>query len=608
MRFYPRFLPAALCCLFCITTLTASPEYVLPSGPDFTADPYANETETERDARMEWWREARFGLFIHWGLYAVPAGTYNGEKIPSIGEWIMLKGEIPVEEYKAYADAFNPTEYDPEYWAELAKNAGMRYMVITSKHHDGFSLFPSEVTDWDIEDASPYGKDLIGPLADAARAEGLKFGLYYSQCQDWVHPGGSKSGYMWEAEEKGTEVYWDEAQKGDYNDYLRDIAIPQTGEILARYQPDVLWWDTPRGTQPEHAAKLAALLRIKPGIIHNNRLGGGFEGDTETPEQHIPATGFVDRDWEVCMTMNDTWGYKSYDDNWKPTEELIKKLCDIVSKGGNFLLNIGPKADGSIPQPSIERLEAIGDWMDVNSESIYGTSPSPFHRLTWGRATKKAHEGGTSLYLQVFDWPEDRKLVVPGLANSPVSARLLDGKETLSFKQEDGNLVLRVPRKAPDAYVSVIRLEIDEPLDITPVMPEQAKDGSIELTPAFVDLHQRGYGKKTLIGELEGEAVIHKWTEDRAWLSWTFRVETPGTFKVLADVAATDDADYTLGLSEGEKEDGTIPGNGDLTELNRQTLGQITISNAGMHQLQWRPVRYEWNEAAVGAVQLIPTN
>ena len=166
---------------------------LLYAGAAISPDPYANETKEERDARMGWWREARFGMFIHWGVYAVPAGTYKGEQIPSIGEWIMLKGKIPVAEYKAFAKEFNPVKYDPAAWAQLAKEAGMRYIVITSKHHDGFALFPSKVTDWDVADATPYGKDLIGPLAEAARAEGLKFGLYYSQAQDWNHPGGAKA-------------------------------------------------------------------------------------------------------------------------------------------------------------------------------------------------------------------------------------------------------------------------------------------------------------------------------------------------------------------------------------------------------------------------------
>jgi alpha-L-fucosidase len=295
----------------------------------FTSLASEEETPAQRDARMKWWREAKFGLFIHWGVYAVPAGTYQGEQIKGIGEWIMLRGKIPVAEYRAFAGQFNPVKYNPDAWAKLAKDAGMKYLVITAKHHDGFALFPSDASDWDVADATPYKMDLITPLARAARKNGLKFGTYYSQAQDWTNPGGAKSGYK---EGDG----WDDAQKGSFDDYLAKIAVPQTREILTRIKPDILWWDTPVWMNANRAAPLHELIALRPGLITNNRLGGGFRGDTETPEQHIPATGFKDRDWETCMTMNDTWGFKSYDHNWKSTETLIRNLVDIVSKGGNY--------------------------------------------------------------------------------------------------------------------------------------------------------------------------------------------------------------------------------------------------------------------------------
>jgi alpha-L-fucosidase len=412
------------------------------------------ETPEEKNARMKWWREARFGMFIHWGVYSVPAGEYKGQRPDHIGEWIMLDCRIPVAEYRAYAREFNPVKYDPEAWAQLAKEAGMKYIVITSKHHDGFALFPSDATDWDIADASPYGKDLIGPLADAARKRGLKFGLYYSQAQDWVHPGGAK------AKQKDPNKGWDPAHDGDFDAYLDKIAIPQTREILTRYQPDILWWDTPVKMNAERAARLAPLLTLRPGIITNDRLQRpDYPGDFGTPEQHIPDTG-LDRDWETCMTMNRTWGYKFYDHDWKPVEKLLTNLIDCASKGGNYLLNIGPKKDGTIPDESIERLRAIGKWMSANGDSIYATTASPTQRPKWGRITTKVDDDATTLYLHIFDWPADGKLPV-AISNEVRACSLLaDPSLTFNVERTDAGLTVQLTGEASDPICSTLALEI----------------------------------------------------------------------------------------------------------------------------------------------------
>ncbi|MCX7006498.1 MAG: alpha-L-fucosidase, partial [Kiritimatiellaeota bacterium] len=328
------------------------------------------ETKEQRDARMAWWREAKFGMFIHWGVYSVPAGTYDGKQIAGIGEWIMNRGKIPVARYAEYAKQFNPVKFNAEEWVKIAKGAGMKYMVITSKHHDGFAMFHSKASSYNIFDATPFKRDPLAELAEACRKEGIKLGFYYSQNQDWHHPGGDASG-----------GHWDKAQDGDYTKYIDGIAVPQVKEILSNYGefPAILWWDTSGKISTENAAKLNAVVKtLKPNIITNNRLGGGFKGDTETPEQYIPAGGFKDRDFETCMTMNGTWGFKSYDDNWKSTETLINNLCDIASKGGNYLLNVGPTSEGLIPVPSVERLAQVGEWMRVNGEAIYGSHPSAF--------------------------------------------------------------------------------------------------------------------------------------------------------------------------------------------------------------------------------------
>lgn len=410
------------------------------------------QSEAAKRANMGWWRDARFGMFIHWGVYSVPAGTYDGKKIKGLGEWIMLKGKIPVATYKGYAKDFNPVKYDPDAWVQLAKEAGMKYVVITSKHHDGFALYDSKVSDWDIVDATPYGKDLLRPLEKACKKHGIKFGLYYSQAQDWTHPGGSKSRYK-----EGTG--WDPAHNGDFDEYLDKVSIPQVKEILGNYDVDILWWDTPRWMTKERADKFLPLLDLRPGIIWNNRLGGGYKGCFTTPEQRIPATG-LDYDWETCMTMNGTWGYKNFDHNWKSTDQIIHNLVDIASKGGNFILNVGPTKEGLIPESSIKRLKEVGEWMKVNGEAIYGTTASPFEAPKWGRYTKKPG----ILYAHVLDWPRIGTLEIPLKDVKIKSIRLLtkDGPVALKYDQGKKGLKVHVTEKCPDPIPSVVVIEYEK--------------------------------------------------------------------------------------------------------------------------------------------------
>lgn len=413
------------------------------------------ETPAQRDARLAWWRDAKFGLFIHWGIYSVPAGKY-GER-STYGEWIFENAKIPVAEYRAFARRFNPVNFDAAAWARVAKQAGMRYVVITAKHHEGFALYPSDVSDWDIAEATPYGKDLLGPLTDAVRAEGLRMGFYYSQAQDWMHPGGAKRG------RKDGEG-WDEAHKGSFDRYLADIAVPQVRELLTRYKPDILWWDTPYQMTPERAAPFVKLLALRPGILTNNRLGGGNGGDTRTPEGFVPVTGYTG-DWETCMTIGWHWGYNAWDNKLKSGPELIRKLIDICSKGGNFLLNISPDASGKIPAGQLDRLAEVGRWLDVNGEAIYGTRAGPFAPLSWGNATRK----GNRLYLHVTTWPADGKLRVPLLSRAASAHLLTAPDKPLPMHAESERLILDLHTTAPDSVATVIVLDLAEPPVTTPI-------------------------------------------------------------------------------------------------------------------------------------------
>lgn len=404
-----------------------------------------NSGSKQNDPKMQWWREAKFGMFIHWGLYAVPSGKW-GEKT-TYGEWLMHSAKISRAEYSSLAKQFNPTKFNAEEWVKIAKAAGQKYMVITSKHHDGFAMFKSS-DPYNIVDATPFNRDILKELADACRKNDMKLGFYYSQAQDWYHPGGALSG----------NKEWDETHKGDMNKYVDSIVVPQVKEIMENYgDVAVVWWDTPIGITPEMAQKISAVIKKYPNLITNNRLGGGVGGDLETPEQFIPATGFPGRNWEVCMTMNGHWGYNAYDDQWKSTTDLLQKLIDIASKGGNFLLNVGPNQYGVIPEVCQQNLKEMGDWLKINGDAIYGTQASPFPYLSWGRATRK----GQTIYLHVFDWPKDDKLIVP-IGNTIKKAYLLaDVTTSLNVKAGKVNSMIQLPHYAPDQMASVVAIQIE---------------------------------------------------------------------------------------------------------------------------------------------------
>ncbi len=391
--------------------------------------------------RTRWFRDAKYGMFIHWGLYAVPAGEWNGKKVPGIGEWIMHNAKIPVPEYEKLAPQFNPTKFDARHWARVAKSAGMRYLVITSKHHDGFSLFDTAVNDYNIVDATPFRRDPMRELAAACRGEGIKFGFYYS-IMDWHHP---------QASDRHAPRYIAQMKE-------------QLRELVLRYDPALLWfdgewvswWDQEKGRDLE-----AYLRRLKPNLVINNRIGKRKtdDGDYETPEQEIPKAAMGTRLWETCMTLNDTWGFKRDDHNWKSPQEVVHKLCDIASKGGNFLLNVGPTAEGVIPEPSVRILADAGRWLRENGEAIYGTTFSDLPQPPWGRITRK----GSRLYLIVFDWPTSGQPLRLAVQNPVRRAALLKGGAGIQAVPDgNGSLALSLPAAPPSPYASVVVLEVNK--------------------------------------------------------------------------------------------------------------------------------------------------
>ena len=419
--------------------------------------------EITQDERMGWWREARFGLFIHWGLYAIPAGEWGKDK--DHGEWIRESAHIPVAEYEKFQPQWNPVKFDADAWATAAHDAGMRYLVITSKHHDGFDLFDSAVSEWDVMN-TPFHRDVLKELSEACARHGVRFCTYHS-IMDWHHPD-----YLPRRSWEGDTRPVDGADFERFEKYLH----AQVSEVITKYHPGVLWFDGEWESTWTHERGLALYelcRKLDPKLIINNRVDvhrsgmGGFSesseavGDFSTPEQEIPATGMNGVDWETCMTMNDHWGWNKNDKHWKSSLDLVRMLIDIASKGGNYLLNVGPRPDGTFPPEALERMHALGAWLATNGEAIYGTSASPFDALGWGRCTQKSAAGDTLLYLHVFDWPKDGRLVLPGLGNEAREAHLLaDPKVRLDVARAGDALAIALPSRAPDAVASVIALRI----------------------------------------------------------------------------------------------------------------------------------------------------
>jgi alpha-L-fucosidase len=463
-----------------LTTFQLLALSAVPISQSFAQTGLPAETPAQRDARMRWWREARFGMFVHWGLYSGLAGTWDGQAVATHGgmEWIQNHVKADTETYaKAAIPLFKPKPGFAREWARVAKDAGCRYLVFTTKHHEGFALHDSKATDYDA--GSVLHRDLVKEIVEAARAEGLRVGFYHSVI-DWHH-----DQYAYALSKQLPHPLKDkpypngERDHAKYQVFLRQ----QVEELVSNYgKIDVLWWDySAQDFQGQEAWRAFDLLQLahehQPGIIMNNRLFRSPEagwgsmgtegylpqldpkyGDFITPEQHIPATGMPGVDWETCMTMNTTWGYSAHDHAWKSDQELIRNLVDIASKGGNYLLNIGPKGDGSVPEESLKSMRVIGAWMKKNGDSIYGTTANPLGPVAWGRIT--ARPG--SLYLHVFDWPRDGKLVVPAkCTKGKASARFLaeNNRARMEVRAVDSAIQIGLPPQSPDPIATVIRLE-----------------------------------------------------------------------------------------------------------------------------------------------------
>ncbi len=541
------------------------------------------------EQRLKWWTDARFGMFIHWGLYAVPAGEWNRKPSVGLGEWIMFRSRVPVRDYEKLAAQFNPVKFNADEWVAIAKNAGMKYVTITSKHHDGFAMYGSKASAYNIVDATPFHRDPLKDLAAACQRAGLKLCFYYSQTQDWHERDGV-----------GNDWDWPDESKKNFQKYYDEKVIPQVRELLTNYGPiGLIWFDTPRNITAQQSQQLADLVhQLQPNCLVSGRVGNNL-GDYDSAGDNQISVGTVKRPWETPVTMDDTWGFRKDDSNWKTPGVLIQQLATASSRGGNYLLNVGPTAEGVIPQPSVERLAEVGKWTKANGESIYATSASPFpYTLPWGVITAKPGR----LFLHVFKWPQ-KELALYGLLSKVNRASLLSSHTALKATQSAENereyawLRISLPAQAPDANDSVIVLDIRGKTEVDPMLQEQP-DGTVTLPTFLGELHKSAASG----ARLDSRGVMERWTDPQDWIDWNFKVRNAGAFDVEV---ITSQQKYGNGWDGGQKialQIGTQPLAGAIADNGKEDnpsnpywpyvvskMGRIQVDKAGKYTATLKP-------------------
>ena len=520
------------------------------------------------DQRIQWWREAKFGMFIHWGIYSLPGGEWKGKKVSGYAEHLMRKEKISRNEYLDLAHQFNPVKFNAEEWILNAKKAGMKYFIITAKHHDGFAMYDSKVSDFTIVRQTSFKRDPMAELATAAKKHGIKFGFYYSHAFDWEHP--DAPGNDWEYKNPGGDLNlyggreWydlhpellEKAKK-----YVDEKAIPQIRELLKKYHPDILWFDTPQKLPlSENIRILKSIREIDSNVVVNGRLVrfadsnfGDYKNTADRPAEFYPVTGDpIAIGWEAIPTTNESYGYHKFDSSHKPVSHFIRLLASAASRGGNLLMNIGPKGDGTFDDKDLTILNGIGKWMQKYGESIYGTGASPLPLQSWGVSTLKENK----LYLHVFNWPVDGKLYVGGLISRPRKAYLLtDSSKTYPLRSgSSADFYIVVPAKAPDSINSVVVLEWEGKL-VTHPSRLLAPNSTLDRFLAF-DAQQNGKG----FGYGDGKTnryYVEGWKTKEQSLSWEFNTIRPGKYKIRIKYLAPAESaggSYSLSLFKNSVE------------------------------------------------------
>ncbi|HBY62749.1 MAG TPA: alpha-L-fucosidase [Solibacterales bacterium] len=545
----------------------------------FLAAASALPQSASSDQRTLWFREAKFGLFIHWGPYSV-LGRH---------EWARHQFQIPQEQYDQYARAFNPVNFDAGAWASLAREAGMKYVVITSKHHDGFSIYRSRVSNYDME-ITPYPGDPLKQLSEACQRQGLRLGFYHS-IMDWHHPD-YRPRRAWEFPNN----YKEGGNNRRYVEYMRE----QLRELLTGYGPvAMIWFDGEWEHTLEETGTADEIFNyirsIQPAALINDRIyerKPGNKADFGTPEQFVPATGMTDPSgkpilWESCVTINqDSWGYNKYETEFKTTRDLIRMLIEVVSKGGNLLLNVGPTPDGRIQDEFVTRLKAMGQWLNVNGDAIYATTASPFTRLPFfGRATVK----GNRLFLHVFEWPSGGTLRVPGLKNLVSGATLVaDRSKKLSVSREGDDVIVALPATPPDEVAAVVELLLDGPPVTVPYFERAGSGGRLSLEAASAEIATR-FEQRAKKENFLGHVFVTRWTRSDDVPTWQVEVPKAGRYRVeIAYGAARGSAGTEFTVEAGPaKASAKVESTGNALVFRTFAVGDVDLP-AGRHAIQVR--------------------
>jgi alpha-L-fucosidase len=567
------------------------------------------------DKRIAWWLEAKFGMFIHWGIYSLPAGEWKGKKVSGYAEHLMRKEKISRAEYLELAHQFNPVKFNASEWILQAKNAGMRYFIITAKHHDGFALYDSKVSTFDLADQSAFKRDPLAELAAAAKQHDIKFGFYYSHAFDWEHP--AAPGNDWEYNNPGGDknlfggTTWYDAHPEllpAAQKYVDEKAIPQITELINKYHPDILWFDTPHKLPlSENIRILKAIRQIDSNVVINGRLVrnadanfGDYKNTADRPAEFYPVNSESPvAGWEAIPTTNESYGYHKYDSSHKSVDHFVKLLASAASRGGNLLMNIGPKGDGSFDKKDRDILAGIGSWIEKNGESIYSTKKTPLPLQSWGVSTWKDNK----LYLHVFDRPADGKLYVGGL-KTPVSRAwsLIQRKNLSVTRLNDKDIVIDLSTVPAGALHIVIAVELLRRPETDSV---RVVCDNIPVT-RMLAFDARLQGKGFSFGDGKANRYfVENWKSAGQQLSWTFRTIGTGSYKIIAKyIAPAETAGGTFSLQLGkdnrEQEVETGPG--------VQTVELLTTTiPPGIHTLTISPLKITKTELMkLLEIQLIP--